>query len=251
MNQRLSGSPLAFIVAIAVTGCAAPKQLTKAQVFRGHWTEGAAFSWFTPVDRKESYQVYERDMPKSAVDFLRAQPSRRDKSSESGRSLSAYFELEGVLLDEEMNGERVKRLHASRVLREEPARSNFIEAVEKRGAGQWQKETESSDVDRDIKLMWSTKRLPDSHGFASTDEAIEAAERIFNTVSLIGITRDEVTALLGDPHHSNESQYKFPFWAAPKDAMFYRFDSGSYGWQFNVLFGRNGKVRKVERKWIY
>jgi hypothetical protein len=27
--------------------------------------------------------------------------------------------------------------------------------------------------------------------------------------------------------------------------------SGAYGWQFNVVFGENGKVSKVDRRWIH
>jgi hypothetical protein len=109
----------------------------------------------------------------------------------------------------------------------------------------------SKNLKRDIKLMWETQRLHDSKAFASTDAAINAADRVFNTVSLVGKTRDEVSALLGDPRHSNNSQYNFPFWPAPKDAMVYRFDCGNYGWQFNVIFDRRAKTKKVERKWIH
>ncbi len=111
--------------------------------------------------------------------------------------------------------------------------------------------TKSTDLKHDIKAMWATKRLKDSNAFASTDAAIAAADRVFNTLSLVGKTRDEVIALLGDPRHSNNSQYNFPFWPVPKNAMVYRFDCGHYGWQFNVRLDSRAKVKKVEREKIH
>lgn len=111
--------------------------------------------------------------------------------------------------------------------------------------------TKSVDLKRDMKAMWATERLPGSKAFASTDAAIAAAARVFNSVSLNGKTRDAVSALLGDPRHSSNSQYNFPFWPAPKDSMVYRFDCGNYGWQFNILFDRHAKVKRVEREWIH
>jgi len=86
---------------------------------------------------------------------------------------------------------------------------------------------------------------------ASTDQAINAASRVFNTVQLVGKTREEVMALLGDPKASNDSIYNFPFWPAPKGSLVYRFDCRFYGWQFNVALDANSKVRAVERHWIH
>jgi hypothetical protein len=124
--------------------------------------------------------------------------------------------------------------------------------------GQYGAGEKSSDLPGDVKLMWETWRLggtPDpTHGpnpRSSTDRAINAASRVSNTVQLVGKTREEVVALLGDPRSSSDSIYNFPFWPAPKDALVYRFDSGAYGWQFNALFGNDGKVREIERHWIH
>jgi hypothetical protein len=115
----------------------------------------------------------------------------------------------------------------------------------------------STDLTADLKLMWQTEPLrgtPDpSHGKnprASTDAATKAASRVFNTVNLVGLTREEVVAKLGDPKTSSDSIYNFPFHPSPKGVMVYRFDTGSYGWQFNLHFDATGKVSKVERLWI-
>ncbi len=116
----------------------------------------------------------------------------------------------------------------------------------------------SADLAGDTKRMWETQRLggtPDpTHGpnpRSSTDRAINAASRVFNTVELVDKTRDEVVAALGDPKSSSDSIYNFPFWPAPKGALVYRFDCGAYGWQFNVVLGGDDRVRKVERHWIH
>jgi hypothetical protein len=117
---------------------------------------------------------------------------------------------------------------------------------------------QSQNLPADLKLMWETEPLsgtPDpTHGpnpRASTDRAINAASRVFNTVELAGKRKDEVVALLGDPKTSSDSIYNFPFWPAPRGALVYRFDCGAYGWQFNVVFGLRGRVTEVERQWIH
>ena len=116
----------------------------------------------------------------------------------------------------------------------------------------------STDPGHDLELMWETKPLrgspdPDSgvDRRASTDRAIKAAERVFNSVELAGKSRAEVVATLGDPKTSNKSMYNFPFWPAPPNALVYRIDCGSYGWQFNVLFDEADRVRDVERLWVH
>lgn len=124
--------------------------------------------------------------------------------------------------------------------------------------GQYDGGEKSSDLAADLKLMWETQPLggtPDpTHGpnpRSSTDRAINAASRVFNTVELVGKTREDVIAALGDPKAANDSIYNFPFWDAPRGALVFRFDTGAYGWQFNVVFGLRGRVTAVERHWIH
>jgi hypothetical protein len=98
----------------------------------------------------------------------------------------------------------------------------------------------SADLAADLKLMWGTRDT------ASTDEAIAAAERVFATVEFVGLTRSEVISLLGDPKKSSDSRYNFPFYPASRRALVYRFDNGCGGCQYNVWFGWNGRVRRVQ-----
>jgi hypothetical protein len=97
--------------------------------------------------------------------------------------------------------------------------------------------------------MWETRRLGGT--LSSTDRAINAASRVINTVELVGKTQEEVASLLGDPHSSSDSSYNFPFYPVPQGSLVYRFDSGMYGWQFNLLLGEDGQVREVQRHWIH
>ncbi|MBY0229580.1 MAG: hypothetical protein K2W96_09900 [Gemmataceae bacterium] len=45
----------------------------------------------------------------------------------------------------------------------------------------------------------------------------------------------------------SDSSYRFPFYPAPPGSLVYRFDRGRYGWQFNVVPGKDGRVKTVER----
>ncbi|MBK1884843.1 hypothetical protein JIN85_20705 [Luteolibacter pohnpeiensis] len=99
----------------------------------------------------------------------------------------------------------------------------------------------------DIKLMWETVQMQGgSKRKASSDRAQEAAHRVFSSISLTGLTRVQVISLLGDPEKASDSLYNFPFYPAPKGELVYRFDTGSYGWQFNISFDQRGRVIKVK-----
>jgi hypothetical protein len=100
--------------------------------------------------------------------------------------------------------------------------------------------TRSAILETDLKLMWETSDR------ASTTEAIQAAERVFATVELIGLSRNKVVELLGNPRTSSDSRYNFPFYPTSCRDLVYRFDSGNYGCQYNVVFGWSGKVKRVQ-----
>lgn len=120
-------------------------------------------------------------------------------------------------------------------------------------------DSKSSHLADDIKLMWETQsmdKVPNSPSitkrYASTENAINAASRVFNTVELIGKSQTQVIELLGDPATSSNSIYNgAPFWGVPENAMFYRFDNGCLGWQFNVILDQDQHVVEVVRKWIH
>lgn len=106
----------------------------------------------------------------------------------------------------------------------------------------------SEDLSSDIRLMWKT--VPGGKFPVSPVSAINAARRVFNTVDLTGRTREEVIELLGHNTKSNDSGYNFPFWPAGKDTVVYRFDCGSFGWQFVLHVGPDDRVIRVEKLWI-
>lgn len=125
--------------------------------------------------------------------------------------------------------------------------------VDYANASNFDEQTKSVDLDADLRLMWQTTPLRSGDGEASTLEAILAASRVFNTVSLVGKTGAETKALLGSNLRSSRSIYAAaPFWPLRERGLVYRFDCGSFGWQFNVYCkGDDAPVTEVERLWIH
>jgi hypothetical protein len=111
----------------------------------------------------------------------------------------------------------------------------------------------STDLARDLEWMWETRPLESSgdptqppNPRASTDRAIEAADRVFATVDLTGKTTEEVYATLGRPEEKSDSIYNFPFYPVEENVLVFRFDNGAWGTQYNVIFDDEGKVASVE-----
>jgi hypothetical protein len=98
---------------------------------------------------------------------------------------------------------------------------------------------QSSDVTADVALMWGVG----PRGRSSQD-AIWAASRVFNTVKLVGMHRDQIVALLGGPGRGQ-------FWPAEVEDLVYCFENGAYGWQFNVQVSAAGTCTAVKRLWIH
>jgi hypothetical protein len=111
----------------------------------------------------------------------------------------------------------------------------------------------STNLQRDLALMWETKPLRASddpthppNARRSTDRAIQAAGRVFSTVNLIGKSGDEVWQILGKPQEKSDSMYNFPFYPAPQKGLVFRFDNGAWGMQYNLKLDADGRVTKVE-----
>jgi hypothetical protein len=97
-------------------------------------------------------------------------------------------------------------------------------------------------------LMWETRAI--ETGRASTERAQAAAKRFFDTHDLRGRTRDEVISVVGSPTNSNDSIYNFPFYPVEPGTLTYRFDTGTHGWQFDILFGLDGRATSVTHRGI-
>lgn len=111
-------------------------------------------------------------------------------------------------------------------------------------------EQKSSDLKADIERMWSAIIKTKEGDFYSA-ESILAAIRVFNTVKLKNKTKEEVFEILGNPKINNKTFYRAPFLDLPPNDLYYRFDTGMWGMQFNILFNENGRVNGVEKKWIH
>jgi hypothetical protein len=108
----------------------------------------------------------------------------------------------------------------------------------------------------DVKLMWETSHIHGNTGSnapnqqGSSERAVKAAGRVFSTLPLVGMTRQQVLETLGDPKTSSDSIYNFPFYPPTPGALVYRFDTGSGGWQFDLVLNDHDVVTKVVTRGI-
>jgi hypothetical protein len=99
--------------------------------------------------------------------------------------------------------------------------------------------------EQDRALLRDTYRPPKSRTNASSVKAIQAAHRLFTKLTFVGLTRERVLAILGDP--KTISDYGVAALGTPDSPLTYRFDSGLGGWQFVIEFQR-GVATKVKKQ---
>lgn len=97
---------------------------------------------------------------------------------------------------------------------------------------------------RDVELLRRTNPLTGVGINASSPEAMEAAVRVFEAFPSIGMTRERVLEVLGDP--ATISDYGRAAADEPDAPLAYLFDSGFGGPVFVVRF-RDGLVSRVDR----
>jgi hypothetical protein len=110
----------------------------------------------------------------------------------------------------------------------------------------------------DIRKMWRVVPFPRKDFFVPPVSSIHAAERVFNTLKLQGMTRHAVAERLHTELRSQRYNYNAPFWRIdadgqpyPKGAQVFKFDAGGFGLQFTIIYGPDGKVNKVQKQWIF
>ncbi len=109
----------------------------------------------------------------------------------------------------------------------------------------------SENLSADVRAMWRVVPLEGEDFSVSPVSAILASERVFNAVTLEGLDRSEVAKVLRVDLRSDAYGYRAPFWPIPKNSEAYRFDCGNFGWQYTVVYGSDGKAKKVMRQWIH
>jgi hypothetical protein len=99
--------------------------------------------------------------------------------------------------------------------------------------------------EKDRAMLRHTYRLPSQTGAinASSGEAGQAASRLFSKVNFVGLSRERVLEMLGDPR--TISDYGIAAGAKPDSPLTYRFDSGFGGWQYVIEF-RAGIVASMK-----
>lgn len=109
----------------------------------------------------------------------------------------------------------------------------------------------STNLTVDIAAMWSVApKLEGRDWVASSDAADTAAVRVFNTVNLIGMSREEVSGVLRFDLRSPDYGYVAPFYPVATNVIPIRIDNGRYGWQFDIIMGGSDRVVRVECRGI-
>jgi hypothetical protein len=99
----------------------------------------------------------------------------------------------------------------------------------------------TESVRADIRLMQERVDSPGGTGsFYAPERAIAAAQRVFAALPLIGMTRQEVVAVLGEPAESIA-----PSGSPVRGRLNYRFDGGYGGWEYLLTIDQHSRVTKV------
>ena len=110
----------------------------------------------------------------------------------------------------------------------------------------------SKNLSKDKELMWKTTSSKNGKFDVAPVSAINASRRVIESVKgqLIGKNLDEVRVLIGFKKREKYG-YHGLFHPIKKHAFVYRFDCGSFGWQYNFYLNDKKIVEEVEIKWIH
>ena len=97
--------------------------------------------------------------------------------------------------------------------------------------------------DKDLTTIRITHKLVSPKINASSMEALKAAERIFKNIEFIGMKKQQVLELLGDPE--TISDYGIEMKKNQDSPLLYRFDFGFGGSEYQLYF-IDGKVIEVK-----
>lgn len=95
------------------------------------------------------------------------------------------------------------------------------------------------DFKGDLKLMRETTHNKAQNANVNTTEAVEAAQRVFEYIPFVGMTRAEVVDALGDPETVND--YGVAMAAGDNAPLTYWFHDGQGGVRYTILF-QDGKA---------
>jgi len=99
--------------------------------------------------------------------------------------------------------------------------------------------------------MWSVNPKKEGRNWVTaTDDAIDASERIFNTIDLRGQSKDQIAKTLRFDLRAEDYGYYAPFWPVESGVFPIRIDNGGHGWQYDIYF-TDDRVSKVLRRWIH
>jgi hypothetical protein len=110
----------------------------------------------------------------------------------------------------------------------------------------------SDDLDADLKLMWEVgDPVEDRNWVTATPEAVWAANRVFNSIDVVGLKVDELETKVRLHLRSKDYGYRAPFWPVDEGTYFLRFDTGAWGWQFEFPLDAEQRITKMNKQWIH
>jgi hypothetical protein len=116
---------IAVLGITGITSCAI-NQHNAIKRFKGYWTAGVAYSYFTLLDGSESYIMVDDELPPEAIKLLRSQHSRADPFHSGPFSSSIYIDAIATI-DAKLYSpaQRFKEIHVRRIMKMEPAPREF------------------------------------------------------------------------------------------------------------------------------
>jgi hypothetical protein len=103
-----------------------------------------------------------------------------------------------------------------------------------------------TNIVEDIKLMWSVVDDGIFEGW-STQESVYAASRVFNTLKVVGMNRNEIISQIGDTTRRPNGKSNGSFFPTDIREMVYSFNRGNGGWEFHLEFNEQGMCTKLRR----
>ena len=114
------------LVCVLSMSCSSTKSGNSTVRYRGHYTSGSGPVVFvSETTPQKKFICLRGDTPGEILDYLKSQPEHSDLTRESEWSVSAFADVEGVVLYEPDGTARFKAL---KVFSVEPAKKSYVES---------------------------------------------------------------------------------------------------------------------------
>jgi hypothetical protein len=113
-------------------------------------------------------------------------------------------------------------------------------------------DAKSDDLEADLNLMWEVGDTEEDRDWVTaTPDAVWAANRVFNSIDVVGLKVNELEAKVKLHLRSKAYGYRAPFWPVDDGIYYLRFDAGAWGWQFEFPLNEQQRITKMNKRWIH